>query len=86
MEISGYIIVIILAHVAFLGSFMAAAAASASIDLSTAVLIRVDQSGKGDFKKIQDAIDSVPPNNSQLVFISVKPGVYRLVDFYLCKY
>ncbi|KAG8655993.1 putative pectinesterase 11 [Manihot esculenta] len=77
MEISGYIIVIILAHVAFLGSFMAAAAASASIDLSTAVLIRVDQSGKGDFKKIQDAIDSVPPNNSQLVFIWVKPGIYR---------
>ncbi|KAG8643918.1 hypothetical protein MANES_11G086200v8 [Manihot esculenta] len=74
MEISGYIFAMILAHTALLGSFMAA---TASIDLSTAVLIRVDQSGKGDFKKIQDAIDSVPPNNSQLVFISGKPGVYR---------
>lgn len=83
MEISGYIIAMTIAHTALFGSLMAAAA---SIDLSTAVLIRVDQSGKGDFKKIQDAIDSVPPNNSQLVFISVKPGVYRLVDFYLCKY
>ncbi|KAJ9132857.1 hypothetical protein P3X46_033683 [Hevea brasiliensis] len=69
----------ILAHIAVLGSFMAAAAtaATASKDLLTAVLIRVDQSGKGDFKKIQDAIDSIPPNNSQLVFILVKPGVYR---------
>ncbi|KAF2322894.1 hypothetical protein GH714_031880 [Hevea brasiliensis] len=79
MEISGYNFVMILAHIALLGSFMAAAAtaATASKDLSTAVLIRVDQSGKGDFKKIQDAIDSIPPNNSQLVFILVKPGVYR---------
>ncbi|KDO43670.1 hypothetical protein CISIN_1g039481mg, partial [Citrus sinensis] len=36
-----------------------------------------DQSGKGDFKKIQDAIDSVPSNNSETVFIRVKPGTYR---------
>ncbi|CAI9769872.1 unnamed protein product [Fraxinus pennsylvanica] len=46
-------------------------------DMSTAILIRVDQSGKGDFTKIQDAIDSVPSNNSALVFIWVKPGTYR---------
>ncbi|KAL0773887.1 hypothetical protein Bca101_039038 [Brassica carinata] len=50
-----------------------------SIDFSTAILIRVDQSGKGDFNKIQEAIESIPPNlnNSQLYFIWVKPGVYR---------
>ncbi|KAF2290093.1 hypothetical protein GH714_002085 [Hevea brasiliensis] len=80
MKISGCVVVMILAHTALLGSLMAAAAAAAataSIDLSTAVLISVDQSGKGDFKKIQDAIDSVPPNNSQLYFILVKPGTYR---------
>ncbi|XP_047322389.1 putative pectinesterase 11 [Impatiens glandulifera] len=44
---------------------------------STAVLFRVDQYGKGGFKKIQDAIDAVPHNNNRVVFIWVKPGVYR---------
>eukprot|EP00257_Ricinus_communis_P002077 XP_002512914.2 putative pectinesterase 11 [Ricinus communis] len=75
MKICGYTF-IILAYIIALASTVAAAA-TASIDLSTAILIRVDQSGKGDFKTIQDAIDSVPPNNSQLVFIWVKPGIYR---------
>ncbi|XP_009621417.1 putative pectinesterase 11 [Nicotiana tomentosiformis] len=46
-------------------------------NFSTAILIRVDQSGQGDFKKIQDAIDAVPSNNSELFFIWVKPGTYR---------
>ncbi|VFQ65731.1 unnamed protein product [Cuscuta campestris] len=47
------------------------------------VLIRVDQSGGGGggvhvhHRKIQDAIDSVPSNNSRRVLISVAPGVYR---------
>ncbi|RZC89248.1 hypothetical protein C5167_030939 [Papaver somniferum] len=46
-------------------------------NFTTAILIRVDQSGDGDFKKIQDAIDSVPSNNTdQLYFIWVKPGTY----------
>lgn len=54
-----------------------AKAATVSLDFSTAILVRVDQSGKGDFKNIQDAIDSVPSNNTQLVFIWVKPGTYR---------
>ncbi|KAF8022808.1 hypothetical protein BT93_F0350 [Corymbia citriodora subsp. variegata] len=40
-------------------------------------LIRVDPSGKGDFTKIQDAIDAVPSNNSELVFILIEPGMYR---------
>ncbi|XP_024025080.1 putative pectinesterase 11 [Morus notabilis] len=44
---------------------------------SSAVLLRVDQSGKGDYKKIQDAIDAVPANNKELVFILVKPGIYK---------
>ncbi|KAF4378163.1 hypothetical protein F8388_009008 [Cannabis sativa] len=43
----------------------------------SAVLLRVDQSGKGDFTKIQDAIDSVPSDNKELVFILVKPGIYK---------
>ncbi|XP_044509713.1 putative pectinesterase 11 [Mangifera indica] len=59
-------------------SFIAMATAiSNSTDTSTAILLRVDQLGKGDFKKIQDAIDAVPSNNKELVFIWVKPGTYR---------
>ena len=48
-------------------------------DISTAVLIRVEKYGRGDFRTIQEAIDSVPANNSELVFISVAPGIYRWV-------
>ncbi|CAO2813460.1 unnamed protein product [Amaranthus hypochondriacus] len=46
-------------------------------DPSSAVLIRVDQSGQGNYKKIQQAIDAVPKGNSEYVFIWVKPGTYR---------
>ncbi|KAK9165507.1 hypothetical protein Scep_000698 [Stephania cephalantha] len=49
--------------------------------LSTAILIRVDQSGEGDYKKIQDAIDAVPSNNTELYFIWVKPGTYTYNTF-----
>lgn len=45
--------------------------------MTSALLIRVDQSGKGDFEKLQDAINAVPSNNSELVFIWVKPGIYK---------
>lgn len=67
-------------------SIILAAAASTTASggakrTSTAVLIVVDQSGHGDYSKIQDAIDSVPSKNSELVFISVKPGTYRSVGF-----
>ncbi|KAK9743425.1 hypothetical protein RND81_03G238200 [Saponaria officinalis] len=40
-------------------------------------LIIVDQSGKGDFKRIQDAIDSVPFNNVDSILIRVEPGTYN---------
>ncbi|CAN0866638.1 Putative pectinesterase 11 [Linum grandiflorum] len=55
---------------------MASGAGASPTNLSVATLIRVDQSGKGDFTTIQEAIDSVPSDNSKLVFIWVKPGVY----------
>ncbi|MBA0566343.1 hypothetical protein Golob_011172 [Gossypium lobatum] len=51
--------------------------ADAAETSSAAVVIRVDQSGKGDYKKIQDAIDAVPSNNKQSFFILVKPGIYN---------
>lgn len=68
-------------------TFSSVVSSSFSVDLSTAILLRVDQSGKGDFNKIQEAIDSIPPNleNSQLYFIWVKPGVYRYKQFF-CIY
>lgn len=71
----GYII-FMLKLVGVICIFMAVsiAAVKGPIDMSTAVLIRVDQMGTEDFKKIQD---SVPSNNSELVFIWIKPGTYR---------
>ncbi|KAH7524106.1 hypothetical protein FEM48_Zijuj06G0083800 [Ziziphus jujuba var. spinosa] len=45
--------------------------------MTAAILIRVDQSGKGDYTKIQDAIDAVPSNNTELVFVLIKPGIYK---------
>lgn len=38
--------------------------------------ITVDLSGHGDFKSIQQAIDSVPSNNQNWIRIHVKPGTY----------
>lgn len=59
-----------------------AASSTEPKDLSTAILIRVDQSGHGDFRKIQDAIDAVPSNNSDLYYIWIKPGTYRFYFYY----
>ncbi|XVE66978.1 hypothetical protein DITRI_Ditri08aG0123300 [Diplodiscus trichospermus] len=64
------IVIILVVIEILLGSLKVHAAASAPID-------RVDQVGNGDFKKIQDAIDAVPSNKSQLYFIWIKPGTYR---------
>ncbi|KAM0011106.1 putative pectinesterase [Helianthus debilis subsp. tardiflorus] len=50
---------------------------SLAIPSSDAVLIVVDQSGKGDYRTIQGAINAVASNNSELVYISIKPGIYR---------
>ncbi|MFQ6665642.1 hypothetical protein Gotur_032311 [Gossypium turneri] len=44
---------------------------------AAALLLRVDQLGKGDYEKIQDAIDAVPSDNREVVFILVEPGIYN---------
>ncbi|KAB5529147.1 hypothetical protein DKX38_019228 [Salix brachista] len=38
--------------------------------------IIVDQSGKGHFTKIQDAIDSIPINNDKWIKVRINPGTY----------
>ncbi|XP_027148679.1 putative pectinesterase 11 [Coffea eugenioides] len=39
--------------------------------------MNVDQSGKGDHRRIQDAIDAEPFNNSHHVYILVNAGTYK---------
>lgn len=41
-------------------------------------IVTVDQSGKGDHRRIQDAIDAAPANGA--VVIRIRPGVYRQVE------
>ncbi|KAG4200149.1 hypothetical protein ERO13_A05G192900v2 [Gossypium hirsutum] len=57
--------------------FVLASSRVGALVTSTAILVRVDQSGKGDYRKIQDAIDAVPSDNKEPVFILVKPGIYQ---------
>ena len=57
--------------------FKASTPRAEAAETSAALLIRVDQSGKGDYRKIQDAIDAVPSSNKEVVFILVKPGIYK---------
>jgi hypothetical protein len=40
-------------------------------------IIVVSQSGRGNFRTIQAAVDSIPLNNSQRVIIKIRPGIYR---------
>ncbi|KAL8171973.1 hypothetical protein V2J09_023777 [Rumex salicifolius] len=40
-------------------------------------VIKVDQSGSGHYTKIQEAIDSVPNNYTDGVFIRIEPGIYE---------
>lgn len=42
--------------------------------------IVVDKSGKGDFTKIQDAVDSIPKGNNKRVTIHIMNGYYRFVE------
>lgn len=48
-----------------------------SADAKTAGRIVVAADGSGDFKTVQQAVGSIPENNTQRVVIQIKPGVYR---------
>ncbi|KAK6919349.1 Pectinesterase, catalytic [Dillenia turbinata] len=39
--------------------------------------IIVDQSGRGNFTKVQQAIDSIPPGSRQWICIKLRPGTYN---------
>ncbi|KAJ4963456.1 hypothetical protein NE237_023395 [Protea cynaroides] len=69
-------IYILLLMVIVSSSFLFATSFAVSTDWSTAIRIKVDQSGYGDYKKIQDAIDVVPSNNSYNVLIWIEQGTY----------
>lgn len=74
---SSYACIFAITLLTFMASPTTRAYRAAGETTSAALLIRVDLSGKGDYSKIQDAIDAVPSNNNQEVFILVKPGVYK---------
>ena len=59
------------------------AAGSSAMPGSIGNLLTVDQSGKGDYRKIQDAIDAAPANNSAGTAIRILPGVYRQVTVHV---
>ncbi|CAA6665236.1 unnamed protein product [Spirodela intermedia] len=54
---------------------------SSSADMSSvpsaSILMEVDQSGGGDYMRIQDAIDAMPKRNKDRIFIFIKPGIFR---------
>ena len=49
------------------------------VPASSSAILTVDQSGSGDYMKIQDAINAVPSQNNDRLFIFVSPGTYRLL-------
>jgi len=44
---------------------------------SSAKEIKVDAGGAGDFKTVQEAIDSVPANNTEEIHVLIQPGSYE---------
>ncbi|XP_010674634.2 probable pectinesterase 55 [Beta vulgaris subsp. vulgaris] len=43
----------------------------------TRTSITVDQSGKGNFTKVQDAINFIPANNSHWIRVHIRAGIYN---------
>lgn len=65
-------------HLIFIPMFIAmAASVNAGGKMPWRRIVTVDQSGKGNYVKIQDAIDAVPSNNVDPIFIRVEPGTYK---------
>ena len=45
--------------------------------MAAPVIIRVAQDGSGDYRTVQEAIDSVPLCNTRRTVIRLSPGIYR---------
>lgn len=45
------------------------------VDVASVIVVAMEKD-MGDFTKVQDAIDAVPDNNTNLILIRVKPGIY----------
>lgn len=76
----GFMVVLVGLAILLCPSVSRADDASIGNNASEATHVVVDQSGNGDYWRIQDAIDAVPASNARQVFISIKPGTYRLVQ------
>ncbi|KAL4199192.1 hypothetical protein AMTRI_Chr03g49950 [Amborella trichopoda] len=50
-------------------------------DEAIAHQVIVDQNGGGDYRTLQDTIKSVPSNNTQIVNIVIRPGIYRSIFY-----
>lgn len=50
---------------------------TAACGLATGKDITVAQDGAGDFKTVQEAIDSIPSKNAKRIVIHIKPGTYK---------
>ncbi|KAJ8772434.1 hypothetical protein K2173_027611 [Erythroxylum novogranatense] len=44
---------------------------------ATPKIVKVRQDGSGEFKTVMEAVNSVPPGNTQRVIIDIGPGVYK---------
>jgi len=63
----------------FLLLFLCSSCGGAAIDCMGSKIVHtiiVDQQGKGDFRTVQAAIDSINENNYQWVKIHINPGKY----------
>lgn len=43
----------------------------------SAYFLRVDQSGAGDFRTVQAAVDAAPENSNQRTIIQIEAGIYE---------
>ncbi|XP_061979686.1 probable pectinesterase 55 [Populus nigra] len=76
MQRSPFVFVITLFMTIFLGVSQAVNCTPGTGGSKVARTIVVDPSGKGNFKTIQGAIDSIPENNNNWIKVQVNAGIY----------
>jgi len=76
MQRSPFVFVITLFMTIFLGVSQAVNCMRGTGGSKVARTIVVDPSGKGNFKTIQGAIDSIPENNNNWFKVQVNAGIY----------